>query len=339
MVGGLAFASLVVEIGVRWNFYGESGLSSPAQMHLYRGLLRKWRHRGLSGVELNRAAWEASYTERGQAVPPVGPREGYWAERIRPQQYPCGDLDACERAQTIPILVRIDPRGFQHVGAGNDAFPRILLVGGSVAFGAYASTIETTYFALLYQRLVVEHPELGISVLARNGSVGLEDFEMFALRGHDVRPHMVVFLGGLNDLMNRPGKPPQEGLRKYRRSVRLAGELARLRGLSTVFITQPFLGGKQHKTPLERRLLDLTLADYEDQVNPWYRRLVEQASQLAEHEGAAFFDYSDLLAEETETTFADQWHFSDFGHDILADALAEDLRPLLAELTSSRPGG
>ncbi|MEE8523658.1 MAG: hypothetical protein V3T72_06975, partial [Thermoanaerobaculia bacterium] len=47
---------------------------------------------------------------------------------------------------------------------------------------------------------------------------------------------------------------------------------------------------------------------------------------------AAFLDYSDLLAHEEETTFSDQWHFSDFGHVILADALARDLTPLLRDI-------
>ena len=95
---------------------------------------------------------------------------------------------------------------------------------------------------------------------------------------------------------------------------------------------QPFLGSKVRKTPLERRLLDLTLDDYEDQLNPWYRRLIYDAGELAKREGAAFFDYSDLLAGEEETTFADQWHFSDFGHALLAEALARDLGPLLRDL-------
>jgi len=97
-----------------------------------------------------------------------------------------------------------------------------------------------------------------------------------------------------------------------------------------VFAIQPFLGSKTHKTPLERRLLDLTAEDYEIRINPWYRRLAAEAKELARREGvAAFLDYSDLLAREEMTTFADQWHFSDFGHAILADALARDLTPIL----------
>ena len=87
VLGGLGFAGLLVEIGVRWNFYSESGVSGAAQMHLYRGLARKWSHRGLSGVELNQAVWEASFTERGQKVrtsnlsPCAAPKSGrtWWA--------------------------------------------------------------------------------------------------------------------------------------------------------------------------------------------------------------------------------------------------------------------
>ncbi len=332
VLASLGFAALLVEVAVRWNFYSESGSSGPAQLHLYRGIARAWQHRGPAGGELNRLAWEATYTERGQSVPPVGPREGYWAERIRPQQYPCGDLDACERTQTIPLLVTIDGRGFQHVGAGADAFPRLLLVGGSVAFGAYSSTVEDAYFSALLRHLQPEFPGIGISILARNGSVGLEDVEMYALRGQEVHPDMVVFVSGLNDLMNRPGKSPEEGLRKFRRSVRLAVQLGRLQGVATVVAIQPFLGGKVHKTPLERRILDLTVDDYESVINPWYRRLAAEAERLAKKgEAVGFFDYSDVLANEEETTFADQWHFSDFGHTLLAEALARDLRPLLQQ--------
>jgi len=332
VLAGLGMAALLVEVGMRWNFYSKSRVSGAAQMKLYRGLARAWKHRGLSGLALNRAAWEATYTERDQPVPPVGPRDGYWGERIRPQKRPCGDLEACERTQTIPLLAIIDGRGFQHVGGGAEAFPRILFVGSSVAFGAYASTLQTAYFSVLFRQLEAEFPHLGISVFGCNGSVGLEDFEAYALRGAEVGPDMVVFLNGLNDLTNRPGQSPEEGIRRYRRSVRLAAQLGRLQGLPTVFAIQPFLGGKAYKTPLERRLLDLTMEDYEDRMNPWYRVLAAEAEKLTRGEGAAFLDYSDLLAAEKPTTFADQWHFSDVGHTLLADALARDLAPLLRQL-------
>ncbi len=332
VVAGVAVTLLLIEIGARWNFYSKSRVSGPAQLRLYRGIARAFKLRGLSGLELNRAAWEASYAERDRGVPPVGPRDGYWGERIRPQKRPCGDLEACERTQTIPLLAVIDGRGFQHVGAGADALPRLLFVGSSVAFGAYSSTIESAYFTVLLRALEAEFPNLGISVLACNGSVGMEDFEAYALRGSEVGPDVVVFLNGLNDLTNRPGQRPAEGVRRYRRSVRLAARLGRLQGRQMVFAIQPFLGGKVHKTALERRLLDLTIDDYESQLNPWYRRLAAETQELARRDGAAaFLDYSDLLAEERQTTFADQWHFSDFGHAILAGALARDLAPLLRQ--------
>ncbi len=338
VVAGIGIAVVLVEAGLRWRFYARSGNSGWAQMHLYRDLGRAWKYRGLAGIELNRAAWAATFTERGRPVPPAGPRDGYWGKRIRPQLHPCGDLEVCERAQSIPLLVEIDERGFQHAGAGAGAFPRLLFVGGSVAFGAYSSSVRTAYFSVLLEHLEKDLPDLGISILARGGSVGMEDFQAFAFRGGEVGPDLVVFLNGFNDLTNRVGVGPDEGIRGYRRSVRLAAQLGSLQGLPVVFAMQPFLGGKNHKTSLERRVLDLTVPDYEERVNPWYRRLVVTARELAKREGAAaFLDYSDLLADEEETTFADQWHFSDFGHALLGEALARDLGPLLRE-TVRGPG-
>jgi hypothetical protein len=38
-----------------------------------------------------------------------------------------------------------------------------------------------------------------------------------------------------------------------------------------------------------------------------------------------FIDTSDVLSEEKETTFADIWHFSDHGHDLLGKFLSEQL--------------
>ena len=49
VLGGLGIAVLLIEAGVRWTFYSKSRMSGPAQMELYRGLLRAWKHRGLSG--------------------------------------------------------------------------------------------------------------------------------------------------------------------------------------------------------------------------------------------------------------------------------------------------
>jgi hypothetical protein len=40
-----------------------------------------------SGEDINRQAWEASFTERGLPVPPQGPREGYWGDRLAHPTY------------------------------------------------------------------------------------------------------------------------------------------------------------------------------------------------------------------------------------------------------------
>jgi hypothetical protein len=46
-------------------------------------------------------------------------------------------------------------------------------------------------------------------------------------------------------------------------------------------------------------------------------------------------DTSDCFSLESSTTFCDLWHFSDPGHRMLAEFLAENLLPVLA----GRPGG
>ena len=47
-------------------------------------------------------------------------------------------------------------------------------------------------------------------------------------------------------------------------------------------------------------------------------------------------DASRLFEDERETTFTDLWHFSDPGHALLADAIAERLVPLILAGTEER---
>lgn len=68
---------------------------------------------------------------------PDGPREGFWGRRLTPKR-----SDPVtrwrERALSLPGLVEIDADGLQHAGSVSPTAPRVLIVGGSVAFGAYA---------------------------------------------------------------------------------------------------------------------------------------------------------------------------------------------------------
>ena len=71
------------------------------------------RHDPLAlGKDLNRTAWEATYTERGQTVPPSGPREGYWGARLG-QKVGDPNTEWHEPAVTVPGLLEIDAQGYQ----------------------------------------------------------------------------------------------------------------------------------------------------------------------------------------------------------------------------------
>ena len=150
MVGGSLVVSLVLlELAGRAYYYHRHAEDSLAVVAIAQ---RAWsslsgRVFGASGPSLNKAAWEATFTERALPVPDGGPREGYGGSRVNPKNWSCGGTLYCEREQRAPGLYEIDARGFQHVSDGPEPRAVILVVGGSVAWGAYASGIEETYFA------------------------------------------------------------------------------------------------------------------------------------------------------------------------------------------------
>ena len=72
-----------------------------------------YRDSRISGIELNRRAWEASYAERGLEMPSQGPKEGYWGARLG-SKVPHPLFGWHEPRISIPNLVDIDARGFQH---------------------------------------------------------------------------------------------------------------------------------------------------------------------------------------------------------------------------------
>ena len=101
-----------------------------------------WQSRRLNlmgGKELNRVAWEASFTERGLPVPPGGPRDGLWGSRI-PRWVRHPEIGWHEPEVHLPGLVEEDALGLQHVRA-EGAAASVMILGGSVAWGAYASTL------------------------------------------------------------------------------------------------------------------------------------------------------------------------------------------------------
>ena len=331
---GLLAAGLLLELGVRAVWFQRKA-PDPSGIH---HLVRVFRKQlpvllgGPSGRELNRVAWEESYRERGLPVPEGGPREGYWGDRIKPMNLACAPLVYCEREQTRSGAYAIDAQGFQHAGPADAPF-RVLVLGGSVAFGAYASSAAETYFAKLAEGLAVRGLPTRVSVLAASAWVSGHELAAFLLRGGEAAPQVALFLDGLNDITNQDYLEPPVRVATYRQNTTSAREAARALGVDVVFALQPWPDGKATRTPIEERLVELTFAKHPDTTREVrlrsYAEMREALAALAQGPGVHFVDCSGAFANEKATTFADYWHFSDPGHSLLAQCLVDGIAPVL----------
>jgi len=297
------------------------------------GLWAYWRSRHYdlpSGKKLNRAAWEASFTERGEPVPKDGPRDGYWGSRMKAWTR-ADDLGWHESEIHLPGLVDVDASGLQRVGPPGARW-HVLVLGGSVAWGAYASSIRETYFARLADRLAAAGTPARITVLAAGAWTTDNELKAFRARGLALSPDVALFLNGMNDLTQGKGVAEDARVRAYLDHMHEARDLAETKGIATVFALQPALAGKRRKTPLEERVLEL-MADKGALVPTAYPSMRVGLRGLASHETTTVVDCSDAFSEESATTFTDIWHFADPGHALLAECLAAGLRPVLAGMS------
>lgn len=312
-----------------------------------------WRKPGLRGRELNRAAWEASFTERGLAVPPAGPREGYWGRRLG-AKLPDPRTGWREREVSLPGLLEIDADGFQHDTSGAAGAARIVVFGGSVAFGAYASSINTTWFHALRLELERAGTPADIVVVAAGAWKSVQELRALRAHGSGLRPDLVVFLDGLNDLTNGATAralfgervPTRDGsewtvfyhshdyderVALYLDNVARAAREGRRLGGDVLVVLQPSLVERARLSPLEEHLLARSLEPHasakalRDSYEAMRRGLRGRAAAGALH----FQDASKLFDAERATTFSDLWHFSDAGHALLARAMAREIEPIL----------
>ncbi len=284
------------------------------------------------GYKLREKAWKSSFSERGLGIPPGGPREGLRGEGITPVNCAVSD---CNFKKNIPGLIEVDANGFQRLGKLEKPYPSILIIGGSVAWGAGASDIANTYFSRLYDMLKDEYPDTGISVLAAYASTSGTDLSYFVNKGLDTKPDIVVFLNGLNDITVK-GSLRQSDASDYILNMKIAERLAERNGITTVIVRQPFPGGKKHKTELEERILGLSRDDYDKTIVPLYNYIGHALEKMAETEGIYYIDAADCFENETATTFNDQWHFSDPGHRLLAEKIYSGLNPVLQKLRDKK---
>ena len=302
-------------------------LSLPASVAV--GLWAFWRSRYLdlpSGKKLNKAAWEESFRERGLRVPKDGPRDGYWGKRMPPWTRD-PEVGWHESEAHIPRLVEEDASGLQRWEAPGARW-HILILGASVAWGAYASTIREAYFARLAERLAESGHPVRLTVMAAGAWTSENELKAFRGRGLALSPDIALFLNGMNDLTQGKDIPEDVRVRGYLDHMHEARDLAETKGIVAVFALQPALAGKRHKTPLEERVQEL-MADKSAFVPTAYPRMREGLRGLASHPGTAVVDCSDAFSGERATTFTDIWHFADPGHRLLAECLAAGLRPVL----------
>jgi hypothetical protein len=286
----------------------------------------------MPGKTLAIDGWKASYTELGEVPPVDGPRDGILGRRSNPKNINCGYMLICERDQQIENLVDIRDNGLQYAGDVNRQGLSILIIGGSVAWGAYASSKSTTYFSVLQSNLTERLKNPLVTVLARGGARSDDDLAAFLLRGKGIDPDIVMFLNGLNDVYI----PGPEGLemdyRKYVRNTELARRTASDRGIPFIVVLQPFPHGKKTKSKFESAMMiRVKTAGYPDEfeVESARNKIREGLTKIAGHESAYFIDCSTAFDNEVETVFSDQWHFADNGQRLLANCIQTGLEPLL----------
>jgi lysophospholipase L1-like esterase len=293
----------------------------------------QWKEANLTGgKKLNRAAWEASFEERRLPVP-SGPRDGFWGGKM-PGWVKHPEFGWHEAEAHMPGLVEEDADGMQRLpieGAG----AHVLILGASVAWGAYASNIEETYFAHIARHLREAGVPAQVTVLAAGAWTSENELKALQFHGPRLRPDVVVFLDGLNDLTQ--GDEPSEDVRvrRYLDHLHLARDTAQTQGASVLISLQPTLTSKRRKTALEKRILEL-MADKVEMVPTAYARMRVGLRGLEDDRGTRFVDCSDAFSRERTTTFTDIWHFADPGHRLLGRCLADGLVPILRDVRARR---
>src|SRR5437773_1103948 len=153
------------------------------------------------GKALNQSAWESSFEERGLPVPPSGPRDGYWGSRLGPKVSD-PSVGWHEGRILVPGLLDIDARGFQHYVSAAERKSRVVIFGGSVALGGYASAISATYFHVLGMEIERLSTPADITIVVGGAWKAIQEADALYAYGKQLAPDLIVFLDGLNDLTN-----------------------------------------------------------------------------------------------------------------------------------------
>jgi lysophospholipase L1-like esterase len=225
-----------------------------------------------------------------------------------------------------------------------------LILGGSVAFASYASSIETTYFHRLGRGLEAANLPTRIDVLAAGAWKVVQEVRALRLHITEYQPDLVVLLDGLNDLTVGPTSEAlfelgesegsaQRGhardyprrVADYLRHVREAAEIASAHGSALLLVLQPSLVEHKPLSSHERDLVRGTVRRYGsvEELQDSYEAIRKGLRALEAERLLTFLDASRAFNAEPYTTFADTWHFGDAGHRILADRMVVAISAIL----------
>lgn len=305
-----------------------------------------------ASVTINKKAWEASFTERSLPIPEQGPREGYWGSRLEHQTY---DLVLGWRLseQEIPRLISVDNQGLQHIKSENPKAFKLFILGASVAFGAYASDQEHTYFGQLQKLLAEKGVDVDITVASAGAWKSEQSLAALMKFFDTVKPDAVMYINGLNSLTVGSSAHTRYGekveiedgsewsllyhehdyearTKVYLENMGKAKKFALEKHLPIFFFLQPALFEKKHQSAIEVALN----ASYSEFLGPndVLKRSYDQMNagmQSFADSNSYFLDLSNAFDSEKATTFTDMWHFSDPGHRIVAEKISTFMAPIL----------
>lgn len=301
------------------------------------------------GKDLNRAAWEASYSERKMEIPESGPRDGYWGSRrgngVEDQYTVWRDSEV-----RVARLLDVDASGYQYFRCPEPAVSHIVILGGSVASGAYASSIDNTYFNILGTELLRRGVPTDIIVIASGAWKSTQEIAALGHYLQKAKPDLVVFLDGLNDLTGgatarhlygEPFQSPrgeivdplyhshdyQQRVISYLDNMAAAHQMIAARGGRMMVVLQPSLNERSHRTVLEEKVLKASLVPHasSEALAASYDAIRRELLRREKSNSIFFLDASGVFDRERETTFADLWHFSDAGHRVLGAAMSSKI--------------
>jgi len=181
------------------------------------------------------------------------------------------------------------------------------------------------------------------------------------LYGQSLKPDLVIFLNGMNDLTNGAtsatlfGEPVKtmdgsqwtrlyhthdygQRVTDYLQNIREAISLTGVLRSDFLVVLQPTLVERIHITSIENALLEGSLKPHASAsaLTESYELIRKGLSEHARQSHIYFLDSSRVFNEEQATTFSDMWHFSDFGHEIIGKAMAPKIADVLRQRLNAR---